>query len=116
MGSHSLGRRRATERGNAVSTGAVETGDGVANEEAQGLVGFAPRDLSGEIAPPAGPTTEIQPGVVMQEIAQWLQKLGMSEYVQRFVESWISAAALPPGRRRAGAWRAKPPTDAGSFP
>jgi class 3 adenylate cyclase len=31
----------------------------------------------------------------MREIAQWLEKLGMSEYAQRFAENGISAAALP---------------------
>ena len=31
----------------------------------------------------------------MQQIADWLQKLGMSEYAQRFAENGISVAALP---------------------
>jgi class 3 adenylate cyclase len=31
----------------------------------------------------------------MQEIAQWLEKLGMSEYAQRFVENDIDASVLP---------------------
>jgi hypothetical protein len=31
----------------------------------------------------------------MQEIADWLEKLGMSEYAQRFVENGINVAALP---------------------
>ena len=31
----------------------------------------------------------------MQQIADWLEKLGMSEYAQRFAENGISAAALP---------------------
>jgi len=31
----------------------------------------------------------------MQEIADWLEKLGMSEYARRFAENGISAAALP---------------------
>ena len=30
----------------------------------------------------------------MQQIADWLEKLGMSEYAQRFAENGISAAAL----------------------
>jgi hypothetical protein len=34
-------------------------------------------------------------GAAMQEIADWLEKLGMSEYAQRFAENGISAAALP---------------------
>ena len=31
----------------------------------------------------------------MQDIAQWLEKLGMSEYAQRFAESRIDVAVLP---------------------
>jgi hypothetical protein len=31
----------------------------------------------------------------VQKIADWLEKLGMSEYAQRFAENGISAAALP---------------------
>jgi hypothetical protein len=31
----------------------------------------------------------------MQQIADWLEKLGMSEYAQRFAENGIEVAALP---------------------
>ena len=31
----------------------------------------------------------------MREIADWLEKLGMSEYAERFAENGISVAALP---------------------
>ena len=31
----------------------------------------------------------------MQQIAEWLEKLGMSEYAQRFAENRIGVAALP---------------------
>ena len=31
----------------------------------------------------------------MQQIAEWLEKLGMAEYAQRFAENGINAAALP---------------------
>ena len=31
----------------------------------------------------------------MQQIADWLEKLGMSEYAQRFAENGITVAALP---------------------
>ena len=31
----------------------------------------------------------------MQQIADWLEKLGMSEYAERFAENGISIAALP---------------------
>ena len=31
----------------------------------------------------------------MQRIADWLKKLGMSEYAQRFAENGIDLAALP---------------------
>jgi SAM domain (Sterile alpha motif) len=31
----------------------------------------------------------------MQEIADWLEKLGMSEYAQRFAENDIDASVLP---------------------
>src|SRR3954451_9681170 len=33
-------------------------------------------------------------GAAMQQIAHWLQKLGMSEYAQRFAENGIGFAAL----------------------
>ena len=31
----------------------------------------------------------------MQQIADWLEKLGMSEYAQRFAENGIEVEALP---------------------
>jgi SAM (Sterile alpha motif) domain-containing protein len=31
----------------------------------------------------------------MQQIADWLEKLGMSEYAQRFAENDIDASVLP---------------------
>jgi SAM domain (Sterile alpha motif) len=31
----------------------------------------------------------------MQQIADWLETLGMSEYAERFVENGINLAALP---------------------
>ena len=31
----------------------------------------------------------------MQQIADWLEKLGLGQYAQRFAENGISAAALP---------------------
>ena len=31
----------------------------------------------------------------MQQIADWLEKLGMSEYAGRFAENGINVAALP---------------------
>ena len=31
----------------------------------------------------------------MQQIADWLKQLGMSEYAQRFAENGINVAALP---------------------
>jgi hypothetical protein len=31
----------------------------------------------------------------MQEIADWLEKLGLSEYAQRFAENGIDVSALP---------------------
>ena len=31
----------------------------------------------------------------MQQVADWLEKLGMSEYAQRFAENGIDVAALP---------------------
>ena len=31
----------------------------------------------------------------MQQIADWLEKLGISEYAERFAENGISIAALP---------------------
>ena len=46
----------------------------------------------------------------MQQIADWLEKLGMSEYAQRFAENGIDVAALPssdrsgPQRYRRPAW------------
>ena len=35
------------------------------------------------------------PLVAMQQIADWLKKLGMSEYAQRFAENDIDASVLP---------------------
>src|SRR5262245_39245071 len=35
------------------------------------------------------------PGAAMHQIAAWLEKLGMSEYAQRFAENGIDVAALP---------------------
>jgi hypothetical protein len=32
----------------------------------------------------------------MQQIADWLKKLGMSEYIERFAESGISFCSTPP--------------------
>ena len=31
----------------------------------------------------------------MQQIAEWLEKLGMSEYAQRFAENGIDVSVLP---------------------
>ena len=63
----------------------------------------------------------------MQQIADWLEKLGMSEYAERFAENGINVAALPHltdqdfkdigvllGHRRimlgpSASWRARPP-------
>ena len=43
----------------------------------------------------------------MQEIADWLEKLGMSEYAQRFAENDIDASVLPhlTDQRPQGTWR-----------
>ena len=32
----------------------------------------------------------------MQQIADWLEKLGMSEYAQRFAENGINVCGAPP--------------------
>jgi hypothetical protein len=58
------------------------------------LVDFAPNDLSGKIARPAGPEFS-RAWAAMQEIADWLEKLGMSEYALRFAENDIDASVLP---------------------
>jgi hypothetical protein len=34
-------------------------------------------------------------GAAMQQIADWLKKLGMSEYAQRFADNDIDASVLP---------------------
>jgi hypothetical protein len=39
---------------------------------------------------PTGPLV-----AVMQQVADWLEKLGMSEYAQRFVENRIDLSVLP---------------------
>jgi SAM domain (Sterile alpha motif) len=60
------------------------------------LVGFAPNDLSGKIARPAGPEARVsraQGGDA--EDSAVARKARMSEYAQRFSENGISAAALP---------------------
>src|SRR6201982_4211539 len=36
-----------------------------------------------------------QPGAAMQQIADWLQKLGLGQYAQRFAENDISFSVLP---------------------
>jgi SAM domain (Sterile alpha motif) len=43
----------------------------------------------------------------MQQIADWLEKLGMSEYAQRFAENDIDMAVLPDltGSTSQRAWR-----------
>ena len=41
------------------------------------------------------PKPESEPGAAMKEIADWLKKLGMSEYAQRFAENGIDVSALP---------------------
>ena len=38
---------------------------------------------------------EIKSGATMQQIADWLEKLDMSEYVQRFAENRIDLTVLP---------------------
>ena len=35
------------------------------------------------------------PGSAMQQIADWLEKLGMSEYAQRFAENRIDFSVTP---------------------
>jgi SAM domain (Sterile alpha motif) len=54
------------------------------------------RDLSAKIAPSGWSEPESEPGhgAAMQEIADWLEKLGMSEYAQRFIENDIDLAIL----------------------
>src|SRR6476660_4221861 len=36
-----------------------------------------------------------QPGAAMQQVADWLQKLGLGQYAQRFAENDISFSILP---------------------
>jgi hypothetical protein len=51
-----------------------------------------------QIVCPAGPewiALNPQGLTAMQQIADWLEKLGMSEYAQRFAENGITVAALP---------------------
>ena len=35
------------------------------------------------------------PGTAMQQIADWLQKLGLGQYAQRFAENEIDVSVLP---------------------
>jgi class 3 adenylate cyclase len=59
-------------------------------------VDFARRDPSGKIAHPAGPQGRNQPGVAaMQEIGDWLRRLGLPEYVSPFAENGIDVSVLP---------------------
>src|SRR5262249_13777628 len=46
---------------------------------------------------PAGPEriATVRRGPPMQQIAEWLEKLGMSEYAQRFAENRIDCSVLP---------------------
>src|SRR5271169_261911 len=41
------------------------------------------------------PALPVKRGQPMQQITDWLEKLGMSEYAQRFVENRIDFAVLP---------------------
>ena len=51
-------------------------------------VAFAQHDLSGKITHPSAPKArKVSRAAAMQEIADWLEKLGMSEYGPRFAEN-----------------------------
>ena len=58
-------------------------------------VDFARRDLSGKITHPSGPKArKVSRAAAMQETADWLEKLGMSEYAPRFAENGIDFGVL----------------------
>ena len=42
-----------------------------------------------------GPGREFRGAAAMQQIADWLDKLGMTEYAQRFAENRIDLSVLP---------------------
>jgi hypothetical protein len=50
----------------------------------------------------------------MQRIADWLEKLGMSEYVQRFVDNAIDLSVLPVRRVLGSSLPTVAPGDRGS--
>ena len=73
------------------------------------LVGFAPSDLSGKIAHPAVHKAEISRAwAAMQEIADWLTRLGLPEYVGRICGERHRHTTEPPQPAPA----APPPTEA----
>ena len=55
------------------------------------------REVSGR--PPASAlcsaSSDTPPGAAMQQIADWLQKLGLGQYAQRFAENEIDVSVLP---------------------
>jgi hypothetical protein len=51
--------------------------------------------LSGNLADAGGRSPIITGAAAMQQVADWLEKLGLGQYAQRFAENDISFSVLP---------------------
>jgi SAM domain (Sterile alpha motif) len=52
-------------------------------------------NLSGSLAGAGGGSPTIRGAASMQQVAEWLEKLGLAQYAQRFAENDISFSVLP---------------------
>jgi class 3 adenylate cyclase len=88
---HGRPRAGATGSGRAPqSAGAPVPARGCSREYAA----YCVVGLSDKLANAGGCSPAIRGAAAMQQIADWLEKLGMSEYAQRFAENGINVAAL----------------------
>src|SRR6185503_11886491 len=56
---------------------------------------YCPEDLSGSLADAGGLSPIIRGAASMQQVADWLEKLGLGQYAQRFAENDIGFSILP---------------------
>ena len=79
----------------------ARAGNGIA-KPLKGAPQFAARgciycvsNLSGSLAGAGGGSPTIRGPASMQQVAEWLEKLGLAQYAQRFAENDISFSVLP---------------------
>jgi len=79
----------------------ARAGNGIA-KPLKGAPQFAARgcnllryNLSGSLAGAGGGSPTITGPASMQQVAEWLEKLGLAQYAQRFAENDISFSVLP---------------------